>query len=221
MIRCLRIGALIATLLTGCSSDSPVDNAVDAAVGIRASGCGLVDRLGTGAVVDAGDRTLIVTSAHTVAGSGTITVERLGQRSAVDLLALDPARDLALLTVPPWAGTGRPLTEPEAGAPVRLAFWSADDGITIDETQITRLLRVTIEDIYVNGEYERRAFEVTAPIERGHSGAPVIAADGQIFGIVYARSRDRGGIAFAVSAAEIAPLVSASGDTPVDSGRCA
>ena len=100
MIRCLRIGALIATLLTGCTSDSPVDNAVDAAVGIRASGCGLVDRLGTGAVVDAGDRTLIVTSAHTVAGSGTITVERLGQRSAVDLLALDPARDLALLAAP-------------------------------------------------------------------------------------------------------------------------
>ena len=69
MIRCLRIGALIATLLTGCTSDTPVDDAIDAAVGIRASGCGLVDRLGTGAVVDAGDRTLIVTSAHTVAGS--------------------------------------------------------------------------------------------------------------------------------------------------------
>ena len=49
----------------------------------------------------------------------------------------------------------------------------------------------------------------------------MIAADGQIFGIVYARSRDRGGIAFAVSAAEIAPLISASGDAPVDSGRCA
>jgi S1-C subfamily serine protease len=90
----------------------------------------------------------------------------------------------------------------------------------VADTEVTRLLRVTIEDIYVEGEHERRAFEIAATVVRGDSGAPVIADDGSILGVVYARSRDRGGVAFAVSAIEIDDLLAATGTEPVDPDRC-
>ncbi len=218
--RTFAAAAVIVLLVAGCASDDRIGDAADAAVGVRASGCGLADRLGTGALVLDGDRTVVVTSAHTVAGSDTIVVERVTQRTAVELLAIDPARDLAVLAAPRWAITGRPLGVPEAGEPGRLAAWTPDDDVTVGDTEISRLLRVTIEDIYVQGEYERRAFEIDASIARGDSGAPVVADDGSVLGIVYARSRERGGVAFAVSATEIGPLIDRTGDTAVDSGRC-
>lgn len=215
------VGFVAAALtLVGCAADDPIGDAADAAVGVRAAGCALVDGLGTGALVFDGERTVVVTSAHTVAGSDTITIERGEQRSEVDLLAIEPTLDLAVLRAPAWSGAGRPLVDPAVGRAGRLAVWTADDGVSVAATEITRLLRVTIEDIYVEGEYERRSFEIEAAIDRGDSGAPVVADDGGVFGIVYARSRDRGGVGFAVSATEIDPFLATAGNTAVDSGRC-
>ena len=213
--------ASVLLALTGCAADDPIGPPEEAAVGVRATGCGLIDRLGTGAVIAADDRTLVVTSAHTVAGSNTIRIERGRSTATVELLALDTERDLAILTAPSWTEPGRQLATPERNAVAEVAVWGPDDGITVSATEITRLLRVTIEDIYVVGEHERRAFEITATIVRGDSGAPVIADDGSVYGIVYARSREREQAAFAVSAIEIADLIGTTGAEAVDSRRCA
>ena len=213
------VGTIVA--LGACTGDDPTDSPADAAIGVRATGCGLVDSLGTGAVISSDDRTLIVTSAHTVAGSHTITVERGRSSAAVELVALDPERDLAVLTAPGWSDPGRVLSAPEQNAAAHLAVWNPGEEISVADTEITRLLRVTIEDIYVVGEYERRAFEVAATVVRGDSGAPVVADDGSVYGIVYARSRERDGVAFAVSSVEIDDLLSRTGVAAVDSGRCA
>lgn len=211
-----------AVVAASCAADDPVGDAADAAVGVRATGCGLVDRLGTGALVDAGDRDLIVTSAHTVAGAASITVERHTRRSEVELLAIDPERDIAVLSTPGWTEPGRRLdTTPSRGEAARLAVWNPDESMSVSETTITRLLRVTIEDIYVEGEYERRAFELDATVIPGNSGGPVVADDGSVLGIVYARSRARGGVAFAVSAVEVADVVADAGTDPAEPGRCA
>lgn len=204
----------------GCASDDLVGDATQATVGVRAAGCSLVDRLGTGAVIVDGDRTLIVTSAHTVAGSTTVTIERSTQRTEVELLAIDPERDIAVLSAPGWAEPGRPLADPTAGESVRLAVWDPDEPIEVSETTITQLLRVTIEDIYVQGEHERQAFEIDASVVRGDSGAPVIADDGDVLGIVYARSRERGGVAFAVAATDLRAVIADATDSAVDPGRC-
>lgn len=218
-----RLGAWLAgaaLVMASCAADDPVGDAADAAVGVRASGCGLADRLGTGALIDAGGRTLVVTSAHTVAGAEAITVERLTQQSEVELLAIDPERDVAVLSAPRWAEPGRPLAPPRIGESARLAVWNPDESISVSATAITRLLRVTIEDIYVQGEHERGAFEIEASVIPGDSGGPVVADDGSVFGIVYARSRARGGVAFAVSATDITEVLAGAGTEPVEPGRC-
>jgi hypothetical protein len=49
---------------------------------------------------------------------------------------------------------------------------------------------------------DRPALELSATIGAGDSGAPVIGADGRVAGVVFARSRDRAGIAYAVELGE-------------------
>jgi hypothetical protein len=129
----------LSLLTTACGADDPIGDPVDATVGIRASGCSLVDRLGTGAVVLDGDRTVVVTSAHTVAGSDTIVVERAERQTAVELLALDTERDLAILTAPGWSAPGRTLAAPTTGEPARIAVWGPDTPISVADTEVTSL----------------------------------------------------------------------------------
>ena len=48
------------------------------------------------------------------------------------------------------------------------------------------------------GRPRRPSFELAADIVSGDSGAPVVDSDGEIVGVVYARSTRRGGTAYAV-----------------------
>ena len=52
----------------------------------------------------------------------------------------------------------------------------------------------------------RPALELAAPVAAGDSGAPVLV-DGRLAGIVFARSRERAGIAYAVDAAALPRLL--------------
>lgn len=209
-----------ALVVAACGADDPIGDPADAAIGIRATGCGLADRLGTGAIIADDDRAVIVTSAHTVAGAETVTAELGNGRTAVEVLVLDTERDIAVLSAPAWIGPARRLGTPRADDEASLAVWTPDEPVAVVDTTITRLLRVTIEDIYLQDEHERRAFEISADIVPGDSGAPIVAADGSVLGIVYARSRSRDGVAFAVSALELAPVVAGAGREPTDPGRC-
>ena len=77
----------------------------------------------------------------------------------------------------------------------------------------------TIEDIYIEDVVERRAFEFDGAITAGDSGAPIFGETGDVLGIVYARSRERG-VGFAVSTTEIRPVLDSITDSRADTGRC-
>jgi len=190
----------------------------DAVVGIRASGCSLVDNFGTGVAVAP---KLIATSAHTIAGSTEITVvDQVGGQHPAHVVGFDPRRDVAILMVAnsmPHAtlGAGR---EGDNGV---LSSWHPDDGFATADVSITRLLRVTIEDIYVGAVSERLAFEIDADVVKGGSGGPIFGPDGTVAGIIYAASRDREGVAFALRSEEIARVLQEVSGVPVNAGRCA
>tara|TARA_Y100001954_G_scaffold14654_1_gene13827 strand:- start:169 stop:507 length:339 start_codon:yes stop_codon:yes gene_type:complete len=111
------------------------------------------------------------------------------------------------------------MSEPSTGATATAVAWSPDVGLESFDTTITRLLRVTIEDIYIEDVVERRAFEFDGAITAGDSGAPIFGETGDVLGIVYARSRDRG-VGFAVSTTEIRPVLDSIADSRAETGRC-
>ena len=76
-----------------------------------------------------------------------------------------------------------------------------------------------IKDIYIEDVVERRAFEFDGAVTAGDSGAPIFGETGDVLGIVYARSRERG-VGFAVSTTEIRPVLDSITDSRADTGRC-
>ena len=199
---------IISSLLASCAADDPVPAPLDAVVGIRASGCGLAEHIGTGVAIESEGATVIVTSAHTVAGADQIKVLTTDDETiVVDLVALDPASDVALLTT---AGTRTATLSStiSVGDGGTLATWHPADGFQQAEISVTRRLLVTIEDIFGEDDVERRAFEIDQSVRAGNSGGPVFDKRGNVLGIVYAASRERDA-AFAVRFEELTDLLDA------------
>ena len=144
------LAALLLAALGGCSGDAPGEAST---VGVRAAGCEAIERVGTGVVVEGPTGPVVVTSAHTVTGAAEITVIA-GDETAGALLAFDPAADLALLTAPEGVETARVASDVNAGDSGRLIVWEPDGRLIETGVEVTRTLRVRIEDIFVEVENE-------------------------------------------------------------------
>jgi S1-C subfamily serine protease len=82
--------------LTGCADDTDATAPVDATVTITATGCRNTLGQGIGTVIDTG---LVLTAAHTLAGSDEITVTHDDTSATGTIVAYDSEMDLALIAV--------------------------------------------------------------------------------------------------------------------------
>jgi len=188
------------------------------AVGIVAEGCSLVAQLGSGVVLEADGQ--IVTAAHPIKGATTITViDSDGEEHAATVVAFDKDRDLAVLAAPTLTANPLPLGDPVVGRGT-LLVWSRDDGTSANPIEIVKRLQITIEDIYVEEIVQRSGLEITGDIQIGDSGGAVVTSAGEVSGIVYANSRERGGVGFATDTVEIRSVLAARSEQRVDNGRC-
>lgn len=177
----------------------PFDAAHDAALDIRADGCGPRIGLGSGSMVD---ERLAVTAAHVVAGSDHIELrDAAGGSTNADVVSFDPDLDLAILR-----------TDDPIGSPIRVrpeatvdevgivALPQRDvDPVEIDlvDLRVLRTVNIRTTDIYLDDPVERPGFEIEATIDPGDSGALVVLPGGGV-GVVWARSNEREGRAWAV-----------------------
>ncbi len=217
LVRGFVASAAIVILIASCGRAGSPQPSTAATVGIRASGCSLVDAFATGVAV-APD--LVVTAAHTVAGtSAVIVIDQAGGESTAQLVGFDPRQDVAILRIDGDLEYA-PLGSARSGQSAVLATWHPDSGFETVEVSVTRLLRVSIEDIYVDELTERLAFEIAAEITKGDSGGPVFTNQGEVAGIVYAASREREDAGFVLRASEVATLLEDVTGQTVDNGRC-
>ncbi len=220
------------TVTTACANAPEATEAVpsrlaSSAVGIEAEGCSLEPAVASGAVVHSPG--LVMTVAHAVAGSRSITViDHEGARFPATLRFLDPESDIALLHVEQLADrspAARPLPVSSADPPVdgQLFVRDGDGGIETKPVTLTKRLNVTIEDIYIDTEVRRTAFELQGEVTGGDSGGMVVV-DGSVVAMVYARARtaERG---FALDETELTDALAQPGATAVPgaaitSGNC-
>lgn len=191
----------VAVTLSACAADPPA-----AVVGVRATGCGI--RSGTGTFVD---DDLVLTAAHTVAGATDVSVLRDGTAQPAELVAFDAALDLAVLRAdgPP----GRPLprtTANDVGRGTAATVWAYRDGTAVRvPVTVVRPVTVRTTDIHHEGRHDRPGLELAGPIEPGDSGAPVVVA-GQVVGVVWSRSVEVDGRAWAVAPVTMSGVVDAT-----------
>ena len=119
------------------------------------------------------------------------------------VLRRDDALDLAVLGVPGAAGPRRAVrrcrrraTRPDRAAARRRGARRGRRARAVVEARLRRPINARLVD--QPGKPRRPSFELAADIVSGDSGAPVVDSDGEIVGVVYARSTRRGGTAYAV-----------------------
>jgi hypothetical protein len=149
--------------------------------------------IATGFTVSAGR---VVTVAHLLEGD-TIAVrggDGAARRGAV--LRRDDALDLALLAVPGL----RPA--PAFGRAGTRMLVRREGAIVAEPARVVRRISARVHAPGAAGVAPRPALELAAAVAAGDSGAPVLV-DGRLAGILFARSREYAGIAYAVDAAAL------------------
>ena len=189
-------------------------------VKIQGEGCGGIV-FGSGFVVDDG---IVVTNAHVVGGIAAPEVLDASGTYQATPIWFDPDLDVAVLRVngladPPLTLTGDVLPDNDAAAVLGYPGGGplvAGNGVIIDH--------VTAEgrNIYNRGLVIRNIYEVQADVEPGNSGGPLIAADGSVAGIIFARSLSQNNVGYALMIDEAKPLIQQAiqNNTPVSTASC-
>jgi len=129
------------------------------------------------------------------------------------VVALDPALDVAAVRVPGLgadpvslaAGDDAALA-PAGGSGVVAAM--SDPGVlTRKPVEVIRRVRTNIEDVYRTARVSRRGLELSFDGGYGDSGAAVLNGDGTVVGMVFATSRFREEVGYAVRAVEVRGLL--------------
>lgn len=143
---------------------------------------------GSGFVGAAG---LVVTNAHVVAGADhvSVRVKGTGKLYRSRVIYWDKDMDVAVLRVP---GLGAaPLTLGKAaprGTAAVIAGFPGGGRLTLVPAGVRSVSKAAGTDIYGDGAVKREIYALLADIKQGDSGAPVLALDGTVIGMVFASS---------------------------------
>jgi S1-C subfamily serine protease len=149
----------------------------------------------------------VLTNAHVVAAvtySPMVTDGRFRGRAQVVLF--DPQRDVAILHVP--ALRARPLRfafHASSGVDAIVAGYPQNDPFTAVPARIGSELRANAPNIYSTANVTREIYSLRAQVRPGNSGGPLLAANGNVYGVVFAASMDSPGTGYALTAGEVWP----------------
>jgi S1-C subfamily serine protease len=194
-----------------------VDRATASTVNVEADGCG---RRYEGSGFAAGPDT-IVTNAHVVAGAESVRVKRPdGEVREATVVAFDGGRDLAVLDVPDLGQ--EPLERVEAdvgGDGIVIGYPGGQDTPRVAPARVEDRRSAIGRDIYGRERTERQVLFLSADLQQGDSGSPVIDLQGRVAGVVFAISPDQPTSSFALDLAELEAILAAE-RVPGDSGSC-
>jgi S1-C subfamily serine protease len=195
---CVAAGVAVATTAALRGDEPSTDPVV---VRVELDGATSAAEVATGFVVGPGR---VVTVAHVLNPDRKLVVRsgNAAQRRA-RVLREDRRNDLALIGVPGLKAA----RYRRAGAGGARLLVRRGGRTTALPATIRRQIRATVRGPNW-GPYRRAALELAAHVQPGDSGAPLVDADGDVAGILFARASDGRGTAYAVSGSAFAALMS-------------
>ncbi|MBO4204998.1 MarP family serine protease [Micromonospora echinofusca] len=166
----------------------------------------------------------VMTNAHVVAGTRSVSVELDGERYDGRVVVYDPDRDLAVLYVPDLPGPSMRFAAGPAptGADAIVLGFPLDGPYNAQSARIRDVDRITGPDIYEAGDVTREVYTIRAWVRSGNSGGPLVAPNGLVLGVIFAAAADDPNTGFAVTAAEARPVAVAGVERTraVGTGNC-
>ncbi|MFH8579055.1 MarP family serine protease [Streptomyces zaomyceticus] len=188
-----------------------------------AQSCGKVLE-GTGFVFD--DRR-VMTNAHVVGGVDEPTVQIGGEGKLYDakVVLYDWQRDIAVLDVPNLKATPLTFTEEDArsGDDAIVAGFPENGSYDVRSARVRGRINAKGPDIYHRDEVRRDVYSLYTTVRQGNSGGPLLTEDGEVYGVIFARSLDDANTGYALTVDEIREDIELgrTADQQVDTQSCA
>lgn len=148
----------------------------------------------------------VMTNAHVVAGTDSVSVQVDGTQRTASVLVYDPNRDVAILGVPGMqAGPLQFANSPaRRGDGAIIAGYPGDGPFFVGAARIRQREDIRGPNIYQNQKVTRDVYTLRGDVRSGNSGGPLLSPDGTVYGVIFAAAVDRSDTGFALTAAEIA-----------------
>ncbi|MFI1014207.1 MarP family serine protease [Streptomyces sp. NPDC020965] len=188
-----------------------------------AESCGKVLE-GTGFVF--GDRR-VMTNAHVVGGVDEPTVQIGGEGRLYDakVVLYDWRRDIAVLDVPNLRAKPLQFADNDArtGDSAIVAGFPENGSYDVRSARVRGRINADGPDIYRRGTVSRDVYSLFTTVRQGNSGGPLLTTDGEVYGVIFARSLDDPDTGYALTVDEIAGDISAglAANQQVDTQGCA
>jgi S1-C subfamily serine protease len=199
---------------------------------VRLSGQGArceAGQTGSGWVVADG---LVMTNAHVVAALEDVwVIGPTGDRSVGSVVSFDPDLDVALVAAPALDAPELPVDPvlAEPGADAAALGHPYGGTFRAEPARVRAALTAVGTDIYGEDDVERQVYALRGSVAPGMSGGPLVDVDGEVAGMIFARSAEHDQTAYALTPDALAPYLAqaeamaARGDTepsPVGTGAC-
>ncbi len=198
--------------------------ALDSVVKVEGTAIECNTRLtGSGFVVG---QDLIITNAHVVAGitNPTVRIKGKGKSFEGSVIYFDPADDVALIRTSGIPSVALRISEPLSRSDdAVVAGFPGGGPLALIPARVRSVSETLGTDIYGKSPVTREIYALSADIKQGDSGAPMLALDGSVAGLIFAASAIDDQVGYALSANEFMVAVnSVYSDMPaVSTGDCA
>ncbi|WP_069813319.1 MarP family serine protease [Streptomyces sp. TP-A0874] len=169
----------------------------------------------------------VMTNAHVVGGVKEPTVQVGGEGRLHDatVVLYDWQRDIAVLDVPSLRAPALRFAQSDAhsGDGAIVAGFPENGGFDVRAARIRGRVQADGPDIYHRGTVRRDAYSLFSMVRPGNSGGPLLAPDGRVYGVVFAKSRDDADTGYALTVDEVREDIEKgrTAGSRVDSQGCA
>ena len=167
----------------------------------------------------------VLTNAHVVAGVAPSpeVITTHGRTLHARVVLYDPLRDVAILYVPDLHARPLSFTGPaQSGENAIVAGYPLNRSFTANAARIGGTEAARSPDIYQNTQVTREIYSIKAQVRPGNSGGPLLAPDGQVYGVVFAAAVSVKDTGYALTANEVQRDVQAAKNkvAPVSTQAC-
>jgi S1-C subfamily serine protease len=148
-----------------------------------------------------------MTNAHVVAGIDrpTVRVGGVGRLYQARVVLFDPQKDVAVLYVPALRA---PVLHFDGvasrGDSAVVAGYPQDGGLDLQAATVASRINATGQNIYNSGTVTREIYSIRSTVRPGNSGGPLLTTDGEVYGVVFARSTSDDETGYVLTAHEVA-----------------
>ena len=173
----------------------------------------------------AGGSARVVTNAHVVAGveAPLVQPQGVGRQYPATVVAYDPSLDLAVLDVPELRAAPLPRSAAlQRGDAAVVAGFPLDGPFVLATARVRQVLQAQGRDIYDTADVVREVYSVNGTVQPGNSGGPLLTEDGEVAGVVFAKSLDDEDTGYALTPTELDEVLAeaAAGGGRVGTGAC-